>query len=223
MDQRDSSETASPKCRRCINLSNAYRSFFTVYYLLSTIYCFSPLTLSHANKIFTRPHTARSHYFADTNMEKEFRPSVGTQVLFLGPWVVFLIITVVQHFSGEMPYGVPLGLLLILLCGYFALRTLVVTVAIEGISVRKLFVERSLLWQDVAGVTTKAEMVGSKPRYRTLIRSNNPSSADLSINIKFLSKADAAELARTLIDRCPQAQIDDSTKRMAEGQMPSIH
>ncbi len=158
----------------------------------------------------------------DTIMEREFRPSVGTQLLFLGPWCLFLVLAVVQYNTGEMPIGVSLVLALIILCGYFALRSIVVKAALEGITVRKLFVEKSLLWQDIAGVSTTAEMVGSKPRYRTILTSGNPSGSNLSINIKFLSKADATELARTLIDRCPQAQIDDATKRMAEEQMPSI-
>ena len=65
---------------------------------------------------------------------------------------------------------VPLVVALVLLGIFVGPRSVVTRISLEGITHRNLLVERSLLWQDIAKVSTVAEMAGSKARYHTIGR-----------------------------------------------------
>ena len=109
----------------------------------------------------------------------------------------------------------------IALCILFGLRLIRITLSFEGVTVQRLWFQSSLLWQDIESVSSAVDISSPKPPFLTKLRSKNVSKRGINLNFKLLSKADVTFLAQQIIQNCPSADIDDVTKRMAEGMMPS--
>jgi hypothetical protein len=145
------------------------------------------------------------------------RPDLFGQLLFTVPFIIIAVfLAEASDFIASLSM---ISIAFALLC---IIRSITISIMFEGIKVRKLFTEKALLWHDIYRVETKVRFSGKHGSYLTTLFSLNPTKPNIVINIKFLSKKKVFKLVQILISNCPNAQIDNQTKKIAEGHLPSI-
>jgi hypothetical protein len=155
--------------------------------------------------------------------EKVFRPSIGTQ-LFLGiVWLALFVLSLFGYLAGSVTvmYVVVSGLVLL---GFILWATTVkISVTAEGVTHHSGFGRQSgLFWPEITEVSTRAELSGSRGKYETILRSNTPSKKEIRINIKLFGKRDLVEFATMILGEARGATVDETTRAMAQGTMPSM-
>jgi hypothetical protein len=93
----------------------------------------------------------------------------------------------------------------------------------QMITYSRLLKKNSLQYQNIIKVESHAKgqagQHGVYGKYETVLYSEAES---VSIPIKIFSRKDLKELATLLLSKCSQATIDEQTRLMTEGKMPSI-
>jgi len=155
--------------------------------------------------------------------EKVIRPSIATQ-LFLGiVWLVLFVLSLYGYFVGLMTVAYPLISGAVLLGFVLWATTVKICVTTEGVTYHSGFGRHSSLsWPDIAEVTTRARLSGSKGQYETILRSGNPSKRDIKINIKLFGKRDLSAFATMTLGEARSAALDETTRAMAQGKMPAV-
>jgi hypothetical protein len=158
--------------------------------------------------------------------ERVFRPSIGTQMFLGAVWFAFFLASIYAYIFQSLAITYVLVSGLVLLIYIYWVRTVSISVSPEVVTHRSGFGrEASLMWHEIQAVTTSAELQatnkGLSGKYLTTLRTNNPSKKDLKVNIKLFSKRDLMEFASTILDKARNATIDNATKAMSQGQMPS--
>jgi hypothetical protein len=92
-----------------------------------------------------------------------------------------------------------------------------------SISYVTLFRKKTMTYGEIIRIDTYAKgqpsAQGMHGTYETILHSHQDK---ITIRIKLFSRKNLKELAATLIHKCKQAEIDEQTKMMSDGKMPSI-
>jgi hypothetical protein len=155
--------------------------------------------------------------------ETRFHTSIGVQIFLGSIFFVFFLVSLYMNFKGssELIYTILFGMGFVIFVIW--IRTKYIEINSFGVAYYTGFgLKRDLKWQDIGRVTTIAQVQGGKGKYETAIYSNNPSKKDIKINIKLFGKKDLMAFANTMITHAKHATIDEVTKKMAAGRMPSI-
>lgn len=97
-----------------------------------------------------------------------------------------------------------------------------VTIEEHVLKTTTIFSSSRISYEDILKVKIKLEICGYPPYQMQIFHKNEQTSNPIVINIKLFSRKDLMVLARTLIEKSPQADLCDGIKRMRDGQMPSL-
>jgi hypothetical protein len=160
------------------------------------------------------------------NGERIFVPEIGAKIVVYATWGVMFCVFGYAYFyqSGPLIAFILSGLALT--TAVLWMRGISISTSYDGVTVGTGFWRSSSLsWSDIGEVTTTAKSYSTgqtvSAKYETTLRSNTPSKKDLRINVKLYGRRDLTEFATVLIRNARAATIDDSTRAMSEGQMPS--
>src|SRR5262245_35475126 len=106
----------------------------------------------------------------------------------------------------------------------YAVLSFKISLSAEGVRYRSPFGRPPLLsWPTIIRVRTGAKAIGRRtyPPYFMEIHTNQRN-RPVIINIKFFSRRALSRLATLLCERAPQAELDDATRRLAKGKVPSV-
>lgn len=125
-----------------------------------------------------------------------FNPPLDLRVILIGP-VVFALI-------------------------YAYLFRNTVTIEEDALKTTTIFSSNRISFEDIQKVKIKLEIRGHPPYQMQIFHENEQTRNPIVINIKLFSRKDLKVLARTLIEKSPQAELCTGIKRMCDGQMPSF-
>jgi hypothetical protein len=167
-----------------------------------------------------------STFILPMNDERRFVPEIGAKIVVYAIWSVMFCVFGYAYFyqSGPLTAVVLSGLALT--TSVLWMRGISISTSYDGVTVgTEFWRSSSLFWSDIGEVTTTAKINGTgqtlSTTYHTTLRSNTPSKNDIRINIKQYGKRDLMEFASILLRNLNGATIDEATRAISEGQMPS--